>query len=186
MATHSNGQAIIFSSCGFYLLSFFFPLLAYSQQSQIRCLPYFHTWCGLSANLRCRSETCCTRLAEKHRTQKYPKIRHLRTIAQLCWAISSELRHTSTIRKKLLNSSISSTCPHNIVNSGPLTAEIGWRAWGTPANFNGFRVLASLLHRRRSTEINHTLHDVWPSLGLAHKRGFLFLTTTLANLNRFL
>ena len=24
----------------------------------------FHTWCGLSANLRCRSETCCTRLAE--------------------------------------------------------------------------------------------------------------------------
>jgi len=23
-----------------------------------------HTWCGLSANLGCRSETCCTRLAE--------------------------------------------------------------------------------------------------------------------------
>jgi len=23
-----------------------------------------HTWCGLSANLECRSETCCTRLAE--------------------------------------------------------------------------------------------------------------------------
>jgi len=36
---------------------------------------------------------------------------------------------------------------------GPLTAEIGWRVWGTPANFNGFRVLASLLHRRRSTEV---------------------------------
>jgi len=26
--------------------------------------------CGLSANLGCRSETCCTRLAEKYRTQK--------------------------------------------------------------------------------------------------------------------
>jgi len=24
-----------------------------------------------------------------------------------------------------------------------LTAEIGWRVWGTPADFNGFRVLAS-------------------------------------------
>jgi len=24
----------------------------------------FHTWCGLSANLECRSEMCCTRLAE--------------------------------------------------------------------------------------------------------------------------
>jgi len=30
--------------------SSFFP-----QRSEIRCLPYFHTWCGLSANLGCRS-----------------------------------------------------------------------------------------------------------------------------------
>ena len=28
------------------------------------------------------------------------------------------------------------TCPHNMVNFGPLTAEIGWRVWGTPENFN--------------------------------------------------
>ena len=46
----------------------------------------------------------------------------------------------------MLNSNISSTCPHNMVNFGPLTAEICWRVWGTPANFNGFRVLAALLH----------------------------------------
>ena len=39
---------------------------------------------------------------------------------------------------------------------------------GTPAYFNGFRVLASLLHRRRSTEVNQTLNDVWPSPGLIH------------------
>ena len=39
---------------------------------------------------------------------------------------------------------------------------------GHPANFNGFRVLTSLLHRCRSTEVNQTLHDVWPSPGLAH------------------
>jgi len=26
------------------------------------------------------------------------------------------------------------------------TAEIGWLVWGTPANFNWFRVLAALLH----------------------------------------
>jgi len=31
-----------------------------------------------------------------------------------------------------------------MVNFGPPTSEIGWRVWGTPANFNGFRVLASL------------------------------------------
>jgi len=28
------------------------------------------------------------------------KTRHLGTITQLCWAISSQLRHVSTIRKK--------------------------------------------------------------------------------------
>ena len=55
-----------------------------------------------------------------------------------------------------------------MVNFGPLAAEIGWRVWGTPANFNGFRVLASLLHRRRSTEVNSPLNYVWPSPGLVH------------------
>jgi len=57
-------------------------------------------------------------------------------------------------RKNMLNTNTSSTCPPNMVNFGPLTAEIGWRVSG----FNGFRVLASLLHRRRSTEVNKTLH----------------------------
>jgi len=49
-------------------------------------------------------------------------------------------------RKKLLNSNVFPTCPHKMVNFGPLAAEICWRVWGTPANFNGFRVLAALLH----------------------------------------
>jgi len=42
-------------------LSIFF--LAESQRPQIGCLPYFYTWRGPSANLECRSEMCCTRLA---------------------------------------------------------------------------------------------------------------------------
>jgi len=33
-----------------------------------------------------------------------------------------------------------------MVNFGPLTAKIGSGVWGTPANFNGFYVLAALLH----------------------------------------
>jgi len=49
-------------------------------------------------------------------------------------------------RKKVLSSNISSTCPHNMVNFSPLAAEIDAVVWGTPANFNGFRVLAALLH----------------------------------------
>jgi len=38
----------------------FFLFSRLSQRSEIGCLLYFHTWCGLSANLGCRSETCCT------------------------------------------------------------------------------------------------------------------------------
>ena len=45
---------------------------------------------------------------------------------------------------------------------GPLADEILLLVWDTPANFNGFHILVSLLQRRRSTEANLTLHDVWP------------------------
>jgi len=45
---------------------------------------------------------------------------------------SSQLRHVSTIGNNLLNSNISSTCPHNMVNFGPLTAEIGYWRFGAP------------------------------------------------------
>jgi len=66
-----------------------------------------------------------------------------------------------------------------MVNFGPLAAEIGSLVYGTPANFNGFRVLAALLHEtlvvgvsqilRRWTEgaiyIRQGGHDVghWPT-----------------------
>jgi len=63
---------------------------------------------------------------------------------------------------------MSSTCSHNMANFGRLEAEIGSGVWGTPANFNEFRVLASLLERRRSSEANQTLHDIWRSPGLLH------------------
>jgi len=43
------------SSSIFFFYLFIF--LAYSQASQIGCLPYFHTWYGLSENLECRFET---------------------------------------------------------------------------------------------------------------------------------
>ena len=93
-----------------------------------RRLDVCHTstqWCGLSANLRCRSETCCTRLAENTGRKKVAKNRHLGTIAQLCRAMSSQLRHVSTVGKNLLSSNVSSTCLHNMVNFGLLAAEIG-------------------------------------------------------------
>ena len=38
-----------------------------------------------------------------------------------------------------------------MVNFGLLAAEICWRVWGTPANFNGFRVSAAFYARHYSS-----------------------------------
>jgi len=99
-------------------------------------------------------------LAENTGRKNVAKNRHLGTIPQLCWAISSQLRHVSTIGKNLLSSNISSTCPHNMVNFGllaGLAAEIVSGVWGTPATFNGFHVLAALLHGSQVVRVIQTL-----------------------------
>jgi len=67
------------------------------------------------------------------------------------------LRNYGTYRqseKKLLSSNI---CPHNMVNFGLLAAEIGPVVWGTLANFNGFCVLAALLHGSQVVGVSQTL-----------------------------
>jgi len=97
----------------------------------------------------------CTRLVGNTVRKNDAKSRHLGAIAHFCRAVSSQLRHLSTI--ELLSSSTSSTCPHNMVNSSPLTAEIGSGVWSTPANFNGFRVLAALLHGTLVVGVSQTL-----------------------------
>jgi len=88
------------------------------------------------------SETCCTRLAGNTGRKKSPSAHHRTTLLGYIFATKAHIDN----RKKLFNSNISPTCPYNMVNFGPLTAEICWRVCGTPANFNGFRVLAALLH----------------------------------------
>jgi len=94
---------------------------------------------------------CCTRLAENTGRKKN---RHFGTIGQLYWAVSLQLRHVSTI---LLNTDTFSTRPHNMVTFGLLTAEICWQVWGSPANFNGFRVLPALLHGTVVVGVSQTL-----------------------------
>ena len=92
--------AALRSRCGHYifvlfLLSFFSPNLSG------RRLDVYHTstQCDLSANLECRSELYCTRLAETTGRRKSPKNRHLGTVAQVCRAVSSQLRQVSTTGK---------------------------------------------------------------------------------------
>jgi len=44
-----------------------------------------------------------------------------------------------------------------MVNFGLIVAEIISLVWGTPANFNGFRVLAVLLHGTLVVGVSQTL-----------------------------
>ena len=127
-------------SSSFYLFLF----LAYSQTSRIVCLPYLHTWCGLNTNLGCRSEMCCTRLAENTGRKKSPKIRHLYHRTTLSGYILATKAHIDN-RIKLVKQQYLLQCPLQYAElRRPLTAEIGLVVWGIPANFNGFRVLAAL------------------------------------------
>jgi len=96
------------------------------------------------------------RLAENTGHKKSPKSRHLRTIAQPYWTISSQLKHVSTIGKKLgkqqcllhMSSQFGELTAHWLRSVSDFGAEIVSLVWGTPANFNfdGFRVLAASLH----------------------------------------
>jgi len=89
---------------------------------------------------------CCTRLAEntarKKTARKSPSGHHPTTLSGYIFATKACI---DNCKKNLLSSNISSRCRRNVVNFGPVAAEICWRVWGTPANFNGFRVLAALL-----------------------------------------
>jgi len=95
----------------------------------------------------------------KYRRRNSPSAQHLGTTLSSCiFATKAYIDN----RKQLVKQQYFLTRHHNMVNFGPLTAEIGWRLWGTsPANFNEFRVLALLLHQPLSAEVNQSLHNVW-------------------------
>jgi len=90
----------------------------------------------------------------KCRTQKSPSGHHRTTLSGYIFATEACIDNRN---KNLSNSHVSPTCPHNIVNFGLLAADIYWRVWGTPANFNGFRVLKALLHGTVVVGVSQTL-----------------------------
>ena len=136
--------------CGFYLSFFHSSFIFFSSPNlRGRRLDVYHTSThgvrGPSANLECRSEMCCRRLAANAGPKQSPKIA-IWAPSHNCRAISSQLRHVSTIGKKLVKQQYLLHMSSQFGELGPLAAEIGPVLWGTPANFNWYRVLAALLH----------------------------------------
>jgi len=148
-------QTIIFLPCGFYLSSSFFFYFS-SPNLSGRRLDVYHTSTQGVALVRISNAClkCAARVSLKIQDAKKSPFWHHRTTLSGCiFAAEACIDNW----KKLLNSNICSTCPHNMVNFGLLTAEIFWRVWGIRANFNGFRVLAALLHGTLVVGVSQTL-----------------------------
>jgi len=118
---------------------------------------------------------CCTRLAENTgRKNRQKLIRHLRTIVQVCRAVSSPLRHISTIGKNFLSSNISYARAHNMVNFSLLAAEIALPVWGSPANFNGLAfVTAATSLTEGQPNFARRLTVSWAAILYIHFQGLL-------------
>jgi len=103
------------------------------------------------------SEMWCTRLAEntgrKNDAKNSPSAHHRTTLPGYIFATKARIDN----RKKRVKQQYLPTCPYNIVNFGPLAAEIVSLVWSTPANFNGFRFLAALLHGTAAVGVSQTL-----------------------------
>ena len=74
--------------------------------------------------------------------KKSPSWHHRTTLSGYVFAIKARIGN----RKKLVNQQYLLYMSPQYGELGPLAAEIVSLVWGTPANFNGFRVLAALLH----------------------------------------
>ena len=96
-----------------------------------------------SANLECRSEMWCTAYGslEMQDTKKSAKICHQRTIAQLCWALSLQLRHILIIGKKLVKQQC---LPHMSSQYGELPPTNGWELLASLGHPNKFQWVSHL------------------------------------------
>jgi len=142
-STWRLAMAALRSRCGHYICALWFLLFYSSPNLSSRRLdvyrpyfyPYFYTWCGFSAKLECMSEMFCTRLAGN--TGR--KNRHLRTIAQLCLAVFSQLRHVSTIGKNLVKQQY---LFHMSSQYGELRPTNGWDRFVSLGHPNKFQWLS--------------------------------------------
>jgi len=94
----------------------------------------------LSANLRSGLKGAARgslEIQDAKRRQKSPSGHHRTNLSGYIFATKAHIDNRKKSFKRQL-------CPPHVFS--PLAAETNPVVWGTPANFNGFRVLAALLH----------------------------------------
>jgi len=120
-----------------------------------RRLDVYHTstQCGPSANLECRSEMCCMRLAGNAGPKKSPSGHHHTTLSCYIFATKARLDNRG---KNLLNSNVSPTSSQH----GELQPTSGWdllASLGHPSKFQRVLRLGSITARHLVAGVNQTL-----------------------------
>jgi len=135
-------------------LSFFFPhLISAVADWMSAILPHYGVAlvrisdAGLKRAARGSLEMQDAKIAKKS-----PSVHHRTNLSGYIFATKAHIDN----RKNELSSNTSSTYPDNMVNFSPLAAEIHPVVWGTPANFNGFRVLAASLQCSQVSGVSQT------------------------------
>jgi len=91
----------------------------------------------------------CSGLAGNAGPKKSPSGHHCTTLSGCIFATKA---HIDNRKKNLLNSNVFYTCPDNMVNFGPLVAEIDLPVWGHPCKFQWVSRLGSLTAQQSSSE----------------------------------
>jgi len=138
-----------------FLLLFFFPRLISAAGDWMSTILPHMVWRIYNAGMKCAARGSLEIQDAKNR--HFGFWHHCTTLSGYIFGTKECIDNR---KKNLFNSNTSSTCPDNIVNFGLLTAEICWRVCGTPANFNGFRILAALLHGTLVVGVSQTLRRV--------------------------
>jgi len=120
----------------FVLPSFFF--LAYTQRPEIGCLPYFHTWCGLSANLVQVwnvLHAVCWKYRMQELRKKSPSAHHWTTPSSYIFATNTRIDNR---QKKLVKQQHPL---HMFLQYGELWTTNGWDWFGSlrhPSKFTSW------------------------------------------------
>ena len=120
-----------------FFLSFFF--LFSSPNLSGRRLDVYHTatQCGLSANLECRSETCCTRLAENTGRKNSPSGHHRATLSGYIFATKAHIDNRKNIVKQ-------QCIPHMSLQYGELWPTSRWDLLATLGHSSKFQRVSRL------------------------------------------
>ena len=105
--------------------------------------------------------------------------------SQLCWAISLQLRHVSTIGKNLLNSNIFPTCPHIMLTSADYRLSLGHPSKFQRVSRLGFFIAAPSLNGGQPN-FAQCLAVSWACTLYVSKTSHLWFAITLTHMNAFL